>query len=375
MEKIEGAFLFIEDRDKLIQDTTSAVYFWDIKTQGDNIDDLRCLCEKNNIQTVISAAKNIKVLSSLLYLCPCVMRYVLIDTDNCETSEKSNSNIIARMWDTLAVCAEEDDLIGQAGWIKSDTGEKFQDNEMDEFAENVYLKLRSFLNENSTILEIGVSSGIICKRIAPSVKKYYGVDVSGEVLKRTKNMLEKHELSNVELIQGEAINIDALGIENVDIVILNSVIQYFPGYNYFYNVIEKTVGLLNKKGILFIGDILDAELKNEYMKMHTKKSRDLYYSREQIANISDYVQGIFEVEISDKYGEIRNELKEYRFDALLKINNDLAVKESICRKYARDFFKRGEQKVSLKSIISYCEDCITPKKGDIIENDNREKSV
>ena len=298
MVRIEGTYLFIEEKEKLIQDIDEKVFFWDVKRQGDNIKELIDLCESNNIQTVISTSKNIKILSSLLYLSNCVRRYVLIDTNNNDLCEKTNGNIIARMWDTLAICADEDDLTGQAGWFKSNSGEKFQNNEMNEFAENVYYKLSPFLDKNSTVLEIGISSGITCKRIAPIVKKYYGIDVSGEVLNRTKVTMEKCGIENVELIQGEAIDIDALGVVNVDVIILNSVIQYFPGYNYFYDVCKKCIGLLKSGGMIFLGDILDFDMKDEYMKIHVKKTRDLYYSRKQIESISDWVQGISDIKIS-----------------------------------------------------------------------------
>ena len=44
-------------------------------------------------------------------------------------------------------------------------------------------------------------------------------------------------------------------------IILNSVIQAFPGHNYLRNVIRQSIDLIGEQGYLFIGDIMDQEKK------------------------------------------------------------------------------------------------------------------
>lgn len=47
---------------------------------------------------------------------------------------------------------------------------------------------------------------------------------------------------------------------------MNSVVQCFNGHNYLKNVIRDAVSMMNDKGKIFIGDIMNLDTKAEFEK-------------------------------------------------------------------------------------------------------------
>lgn len=239
--------------------------------------------------------------------------------------EKKNKRIMAKTWDMVALSAMdnsgESTPVRQSGWISSITGEYFSDIEMQEYADNVKQKILKYCTKEKKVLEIGVASGITCFAIAPQVHEYIGVDLSRETLRQTAKTMESKEITNVRLLYGAADEIDSLDIQNIDIVIINSVAQYFPNYDYFADVVKRAVSCMSNEGIIFVGDILDLDKKEEFQNMLSsigKKSnlRDLYYSKEFIKTVAESMDDIRDCEITGKIGTIQNELTMYRYDAI-----------------------------------------------------------
>ena len=87
-------------------------------------------------------------------------------------------------------------------------------------------------------------------------KIYRGIDISATAIAGLQFWTRTHRhLSHVELIKAEATRLEGLEPCDYDVVILNSVIQYFPDADYLLAVLTKTIPLLSPKGRLFIGDI------------------------------------------------------------------------------------------------------------------------
>ena len=230
--------------------------------------------------------------------------------------------------------------IQQAGWKNSFTGEYFTEEEMEEYANDVYVKLEKYCSKTAKVLEIGIASGITCFQIAPYVKEYYGIDISAETLNKTAISLKDRGITNVFLEERDIFDVDKFEYENFDIVIINSVIQYFPGYNYFINVIKKVITLMADKSVLFIGDVMDLDKREDFERElriagKSVSKKDLYYSKEFMNELAVYCDEISDIETSDKIGNIKNELIKYRFDALFRIDK---VRRGTCQ--ARTPIKR-----------------------------------
>lgn len=248
-----------------------------------------------------------------------IEKYVHKKNENERNVHASKNEI---MWDVIARTSENS--IQQSGWKSSFTGEFFSEKEMDEFSENVRIKILPYINQESRVVEIGIGSGLIAEKIAPYVKEYIGIDISEETIKKTKEIMCNKHISNVRFMQGEALEIAKMGIQSSDVVIINSVIQYFNDYEEYEEVIRQVTDIIIE-GIIFIGDILDKDKKSSFMEELKEcngrgNTNDLWYSRKQIVDLKNDIEEIKNVHISDKKGcTIQNELTKYRFDAIYEI--------------------------------------------------------
>jgi len=243
----------------------------------------------------------------------------LVEKSKCVGVDLKGKNQI--MWDMVARSANNS--YEQSGWISSFTGNTFSEKEMREFVYNVKTKLSPYLTTMSTVIELGVGSGLIASDIAPGIKSYIGYDISAESIKRARVKFERQGIRNIELIQG-----DIRCIENWDrsanIVIINSVIQYLDSTEEYSKLISNIIEKMSPD-IIFVGDIMDAEKRQEYLEelkryKGRENKKDLWYKRSFIKSVAENSEYAIDTEITDKIGfTIQNELTKYRYDALYKI--------------------------------------------------------
>lgn len=231
------------------------------------------------------------------------------------------------------IAKKYNDPISSSGFISSFTGKPFSKEEVEEFSQNVYLKLKIYLDiQNTKVLEIGCANGITMYRIAPFVKKYIGTDIAKVNLEKNAKYNAEHNITNIELHNLAADEIDKIKCRNINVVILNSVVQYFDSEEYLMEVIEKAAKIMNYNGILYIGDIRDRdkislykeELVN-YRRLHNLPLKnnvsdtELCIKKGFFKELKKNYPYIKSFEISDKIGKIENELTKYRYDCLMKI--------------------------------------------------------
>lgn len=174
-----------------------------------------------------------------------------------------------RIWDYIAANAKDE--IEAGGWYNSFDGEAFSKAEMEQYVENTYIKLEPYLAFNGgdkIAVEIGCASGLTMFRIAPYFQKYIGTDMAKINLKRNAEIIESRDINNIELIQCSANEIQGLLSRNwsgkIEIVIMNSVCQYFPDQIYLDDVILQVLKILKPGGRFYIGDVLDKEKLNKF---------------------------------------------------------------------------------------------------------------
>lgn len=236
-----------------------------------------------------------------------------------------------RMWDFIA--RNSNNEIARGGWKNSYNGELFSHEEMKEYSDNVYIKLKPYLNKCKTIaLEIGCASGLTMYRIAPYVKSYIGTDMAGVNLRINEKYNRERKIKNIKLFQCRADEIVKFIDENINLIIINSVIQYFKTEEYLLSVIEKSAEIINDRGIIYIGDVRDKEKKELYeqslmdyqrktqiKRKNARRSNELFVGRSFFHNLKNKYPYCKDVITSDKIGGIQNELVKYRFDTVIKI--------------------------------------------------------
>jgi amino acid adenylation domain-containing protein len=137
------------------------------------------------------------------------------------------------------------------GWNSSYTGLPIREAEMREQVDGTIDRLTRL--QPSRVLEVGCGSGLLLLRLAHACRRYVGTDFSGASLNYVRNQLS--DLPQVELVECHADDLQACGREAFDLVVLNSVVQYFPSERYLDRVLEAALDRVPDAGHIFIGDV------------------------------------------------------------------------------------------------------------------------
>ena len=288
------------------------------------------------INVVISQKKYVKLLNRLQWECPSLKSFLVVDTwDNYSVGEieKDELRHEKELWHYMGQKAT-DEITG-GGWLTSYTGEPFSKAEMDEYGDSTLKKLQPLLHNEMRVLEIGCASGITMYRIAPHVGFYYGADLSSVIIEKNRERNRVEGIENIALACVPAHQIDSIEEKDFDMVIINSVIQDFQEYNYLRKALRKAVDMLGNNGYLFVGDIMDLDLKEQLIRelvefkaanrgrgyrTKTDFSSELFVSREFFEDFQAENKVVSSLEFSGKIFTIENELTKFRYDALFRIN-------------------------------------------------------
>lgn len=163
----------------------------------------------------------------------------------------------------------EDPTLNTTGWTNSYDGEPFSDAEMRDWLRARVERLRTL--DLGRTLEIGSGTGMLLFRLAPHAEEYVGLDFSKSALDYVEAVSQRLEqdFSNVSLIHGRADEVGDLDGQ-FDTIILNSVLQYFPDYDYLDTVLHAAAEKLRIPGILYLGDVRDRRLAYAF---HTSVQR------------------------------------------------------------------------------------------------------
>jgi amino acid adenylation domain-containing protein len=294
----------------------------------------RYILEDTGAKAILSEKKFLKELNNLQWECSLLHTIVCLDSDNIYAEKEAPNELMNKnLWDYTGEQAADD--IAAGGWVNSYTGADLSRDIMDEYGDNILKKLMPVLKPTDKVLEIGCSSGISMFRLAPLVAEYHGTDLSDEILKKTEQERVNRGLDNIKLYTAAAHEIENIGVENFDAIIINSVIQCFEGMHYLREVLSKAIRLLGDEGFIFVGDIMDLDKKQLYLKSlrdfkkeHAGEgfvtkvdwSNEMFFSRHFFDDLGHEIPSIEKVTHSEKIYTIPNELTEYRYDTLLKIN-------------------------------------------------------
>ncbi|HVR96249.1 MAG TPA: amino acid adenylation domain-containing protein, partial [Thermoanaerobaculia bacterium] len=237
--------------------------------------------------------------------------------------------------ETYGRSASADATFDVEGWNSSYTGEPIPAEEMREWVDRTVERVLALKPQK--VLEIGCGTGLLLVRIAPHVERYLGTDFSRAALDGIRSGLDG--LPQVELSQRTAEDWSGLEPGSFDVVVLNSVAQYFPGAEYLARVLEGAVRAVAPGGKIFVGDVRSLPLLDA---MHA--SVELYRSpgersvaelRRRVARrVADeeelvlgpgffqQIPGVTGVEVLLKRGEHHNELTLFRYDVVMWVGGE-----------------------------------------------------
>lgn len=224
------------------------------------------------------------------------------------------------------------------GWNSSYTGAAIPDSDMELWIDATVERIRKL--NTGRVWEIGCGTGLLLFRIAPGAQSYHGTDFSSSAIRYVDKHLAEQALSHVTLEQRLADNYTNVISESSDLVILNSVIQYFPDQEYLLRVIEGAIDSVVDGGSIFIGDIRDLDRLEQFhlsvelfkaqstdtlsdlresVRRQVELEQELVVSPEFFHVLKQHFPRISAVQIEHKRGDYRNELTLYRYDVVLHI--------------------------------------------------------
>ncbi|MER8033008.1 non-ribosomal peptide synthase/polyketide synthase [Streptomyces bauhiniae] len=220
-----------------------------------------------------------------------------------------------------------------AGWNSMYDGRPIPLADMREWREATVTRIRELRPRR--VLEIGVGSGLLLSQLAPDCEAYWGTDLSEEAVRAlTAQVAEVPELADrVTLLARPADDLAGLPEGYFDTVVVNSVVQYFPGGDYLTGVLRDAAALLAPGGALFVGDVrnlrllrtLSAAVEGHRTEGDDKEAlraavdRAVAWEGELLVD-PDYFAALdgFTADIRIKRGTHHNELTRYRYDVVLR---------------------------------------------------------
>jgi SAM-dependent methyltransferase len=241
-----------------------------------------------------------------------------------------------------------------AGWIDGLTREPVPADQMDAWVDGTVGRILALRPHR--VLEIGAGTGLVLGRLLAHVRgapgggaaadrgtedrgtedhgldEYVATDFAAASVEILRELAERAGAADrVRVHQGaahEPLPRSAAG--GYDLVVLNSVVQYFPSTDYLEQVLAAAAALCAPGGHVLLGDLKDATLlERYYRRLPGRAGADADGARRRDHELSltpDYARSLIQVldavtavETAPRRGRHRNEMALFRFDALLHL--------------------------------------------------------
>ncbi|CEI39865.1 Enniatin synthase [Fusarium venenatum] len=284
---------------------------------------------------------------------PEILGFVVADHDHSENDKGQSANQVEGWQDHFESGMYSDigeidpSTIGSdfKGWTSMYDGSQIDFDEMHEWLGETTRTLHDNRSLGN-VLEIGTGSGMILFNLDSRLESYVGLEPSRSaaafVNKATESIPSLAGKAKVQV--GTATDIGQVDDLHPDLVVLNSVIQYFPSSEYLAEIADTLIHLPNVQRIFF-GDVRSQATNEHFLAaraIHTlgknatkddvrQKMAELEDMEEELlvepaffTSLKDRFPGLVEhVEILPKNMEAVNELSAYRYAAVVHVRGSL----------------------------------------------------
>ncbi|MEM8531994.1 MAG: amino acid adenylation domain-containing protein, partial [Chloroflexota bacterium] len=280
--------------------------------------------------------------------------YVVPETaplhNGADTNGHTNSAHVAN-WQTLydetyhqaAQASVDDATFNITGWESSYTRTPIPAEEMHEWVTTTVERIAR--HRPKQILELGCGSGLLLFRLAEQCERYVATDFAAGALTYIHENLNPN-WDHVELYQQTADDFSGLVNQQFDMIVLNSVVQYFPNITYLLHVLESALKVLAPGGQIFIGDVRSLPLLDVFMsavqlyqaspntgrtalwqrvQQMVATERELVIAPQFFYDLSARFPVISNAQVEVKRGWSHNELTQFRYDVTLTVSGPTPV--------------------------------------------------
>lgn len=227
-----------------------------------------------------------------------------------------------------------------AGWNSAYDGRPLPREQMAQWRDATVERIAA--SRPKRVLEIGVGKGLLLAPLVGAVETYWATDISPAAISTLRRQLDARAefADRVELRAQPAHEFDGLPAGFFDVVVLNSVAQYFPDGDYLSAVLRSALTLLAPNGAVFVGDVRNLRLQRtfdaavqltrakpgqdraevlEAVEQRARQETELLVDPEFFDRLAgrDGFDRITGVDVRIKRGHYSNELNRYRYDVTL----------------------------------------------------------
>lgn len=278
--------------------------------------------------------------------------YLIVDRDvvsadrRAEQVERWRSVFDDTYMDTGHGDPDSDPTFDISGWISSYTGQPLPAVEMAEWVDGIVRRVLS--RPHDRVFEIGSGTGLLLFRLAPHCAHYAAADVSeAGMAKLAANLhLLGDVATRVSLDCRPADDFTDVAEDSVDVVLVNSVAQYFPDVDYLLRVLEGAVRAVRPGGAVIVGDVrcrsLHRALKTSValgrmgektpvaelrrtVDQQVERDEELLIDTDLFRAFGDWHPDVSSVLVSPKLGRHRNELTKFRLDVVIQVGDPIEV--------------------------------------------------
>ncbi|EGN97681.1 hypothetical protein SERLA73DRAFT_75341 [Serpula lacrymans var. lacrymans S7.3] len=266
------------------------------------------------------------------------------------------------------------------GWVSMYDGVPIRRSEMQDWLSDTLQSIP--VKQSDSVLEIGCGTGMILFSLESRCQEYCAMDMLGSALDYVKaRLVERGLQEKVTLFQGVADELGRLlpSEKRFDLIILNSVVQYFPSSEYLHTVLKLCTDKLQDGGRIFLGDIRNLGVDKHHdlaRVLHCDPDPDLptseihdrldQWQRRQMelkVNPSFFFglqnqpgNRISHVEIVPKMMSARNELSQFRYQVVLHVGTSPELVKSdrwlgyTTASQLRELLSSGQDIVAIRGI-------------------------
>jgi amino acid adenylation domain-containing protein/thioester reductase-like protein len=142
------------------------------------------------------------------------------------------------------------------------TGEPHSEASIHQLTQNIVIK--ALADRPRKVLEVGCGHGPLIERLLPEVDEYWAVDFSPAAIEILETRTRTHTPALARRLHTRVCAADqiaaALDARDFDLVLCNSVVQYFPDPTYFFTFLADMLSLVRPGGRVLLGDLRDGAL-------------------------------------------------------------------------------------------------------------------
>jgi amino acid adenylation domain-containing protein len=257
--------------------------------------------------------------------------------------ERSHAQAVedwSSVWDATYRLQEDSDIAEGTGYTSTFTGCPIEEQAVRTWARAT--ADRVLQSSPDSVLDVGCGVGLLGEHLLlAGLSKYYGCDVSSAAIESARNRLTDRVGSSPQwALSCKAAHDIRNGVSELfDVVLLNSVVQYFPDGDYLSVVLQEAIAVCRHGGKVIVGDIpanslrsiMAAEVRsaNTALSDTVRANRaleighgELWLDPAEFETIARGLKRVAAVEIDLRLGDGNDEMTRFRYDAVLHLDTD-----------------------------------------------------